>query len=207
MRNLFCLLLAWFSLGTTPLHAGVYEDILVAANDGRTEEVIGLLRRGLDVNTSAPDGSTLLLIAARNGNLALADFLLTNRASTAKPNRYGDTPILLAASQGHKEMLVRLIDAGAAINAKGWAPLHYAIFSGHLEIAQVLLTRGADSELRAPNGRTALMLGAQTGNAAAVKLLLQTGASPEAKDYDGLTAEAIARQKQFNDVAELLKQK
>lgn len=206
MRNAFYILVAYFFISAHSVHAGVYDDILVAANDGRTEDVIGFLRRGLDVNTSAQDGSTLLLIAARSGNLPLADFLLANRASIAKPNRYGDTPVLLAAGQGHAQMVLRLIEAGADINAKGWTPLHYAVFSNHLDIVKLLLARGADLELRAPNGRTALMLATQTGNTDAVKLLLHAGANPGTLDYDGLTAEAIARQKQFTSIADLLKQ-
>lgn len=207
MRKLIYLLMVCLFAGAHPVRAGVYDDILVAANDGRTDDVIGLLRRGLDVNTTAPDGSSLLLIAARSGNLALADFLLANRANVAKPNRFGDTPLLLASSQGHLQMVTRLIDAGGNINAKGWTPLHYAVFSNQLDIAKLLLARGADLELRAPNGRTALMLAVQTGNTDAVKLLLHAGANPSAQDFDGLTAEAIARQKQFNSLADLVKQK
>jgi ankyrin repeat protein len=48
------------------------------------------------------------------------------------------------------------------------------------------------------------MLAAQAGKREFAKLLLEAGANISAQDYAGLTAEAIARLKQFNDVAELL---
>lgn len=208
MRNLL-FILYWVALLTGgKALAGVYDDVLSAAENNRTEEVISLLRRGLDVNTADRDGSTLLAIAARTGNLALTDFLTANRANVRKANRFGDTALHLAISQGHLPIVQRLVASGADLNPTGWTPLHYAVLtSSHpssMEIAKLLLKHGADPELRAPNGRTALMLAAQAGKAEFAKLLLKSGANISAQDYAGLTAESIARQKQFSDVAELL---
>ena len=56
--------------------AGAYDDILGAANRGDSTAVIDLLKRGMDVNTADQSGSTLLMIAARNGSQALLEALL-----------------------------------------------------------------------------------------------------------------------------------
>lgn len=184
--------------------AGVYEDILAAAENNRTEEVVSLLRRGVDVNTTDRDGSSLLLIAARTGNLELTEFLLNNRASIRKPNRYGDTPLHLAVSQGHAPVVQKLIAGGAELNPAGWTPLHYAVFGNHLEIARMLLKHGAELEPRAPNGRTALHLTAQLGRSEMAKLLLSAGADRNAKDFDGLNALDIARKMDFSDLKSIL---
>lgn len=204
MRKLIILLICYVFLLQQPAWGGVYEDILAAAENGRNDEVISLLRRGMDVNTTDREGSTLLVIAARTGNLDLADFLLNNRASTLKPNRYGDTALHLAVSQQHIKLVERLIDAGAELNPSGWTPLHYAVFSDRADICSLLLKHGADIELRAPNSRTALMLAAQLGRLEIAKLLIEEDADVDEKDADGLTSEEIARQKGFGDIVALL---
>lgn len=189
----------------SPVFAGVYDDIIVAANNNQTEQVIDLLNRGLDVNTADRDGTTLLGIAARMGNLDLVDYLLKSRASMIKRNRYGDTPILLATSQGHPKVVTRLLDFGAELNPQsGWAPLHYAILTGKEDLVRLLLSKGAKTELRAPNGRTAVMLAAMTGHSGISGLLLQVGADLSAKDFDGKTSSTIADEKGFKELSALL---
>lgn len=185
-------------------YAGVYEDILFAANEKNTDQVVSLLQRGLDVNTADRDGSTLLLIAARTGNVELASFLLKNRASHSRANRYGDTPLLAAAAQGQIAVAEQLIAAGAGINPKGWTPLHYASYGNHAELLKLLLGKGAQVDAVAPNGYTALMMAAISGQNDALKVLLGAGADPGLKNADGLGASDLARQKGFDAAAELI---
>jgi uncharacterized protein len=202
--KLLFICIAMATLLSVRVEAGVYDDILVAANNGQTEQVIDFLRRGLDVNTTDREGATLLLIAARTGNLGLAQFLVANRASLMRPNRYGDTALHLAASQGHIQMVKLLVDSGAEINSSGWTPLQYAIYSGHLEIASYLIDKGADLEARAPNGRTVLMLAAQMGRQDAAEKLIRAGAKVDVKDFDQKGPADIAREKGFSALADYL---
>jgi ankyrin repeat protein len=205
MRKQLILWIAAALIASFPVRAGVYDDILLAANDGRTDEVVGLLRRGLDVNTTDRDGSTLMMIAARTGNPDLTEFLLNNRGSLERRNRFGDTALLLAVSQNHDVIVRRLVKAGAAINPEGWTPLHYAVHGNRIETARFLVAQGAKLDLRAPNGRTALMLAAQSGQLDTVRWLLGAGADSSLNDYEGKSALDIAREKGFNDIAEYLK--
>ena len=58
-----------------------------------------------------------------------------------------ETPLHVAAKQGHMEVIQCLIQCGADVNVKDnddWTPLHYAYENGHLQIVQVLIENGAD---------------------------------------------------------------
>jgi uncharacterized protein len=185
--------------------AGSYEDILVAARDDRTEIVIDLVRRGMDPNTSDRSGTTLLMLAARNGNDVLLEFLLKNRCNILKQNSYGDTAIGIAALRGHLATVRRLADAGASLGGNGWNPLHYAAFSGHADIARFLLERGAPVDGRAPNRQTALMLAAKNGHMDVVRLLPEANAGLELTDADGATALDLAGKAGNTAIVELLR--
>lgn len=183
---------------------GAYEDILVAARDDRAEVVIGLVRRGMDPNTSDADGSTLLMYAARHGNPELMEFLLKSRANVRKKNRYGDTAASLAALGGHLQMVRRLVEAGAELAGPGWNPLHYAAFGGHAEVVRYLISMQAPLDDRAPNRQTALMLAARNGHLDVVRLLVDADADMDLEDGEGNTALGIARKAGNRDVADYL---
>jgi uncharacterized protein len=185
--------------------AGAYEDALIAARDDRTEAVIDLVERGLDPNTSNPSGTTLLMMAAENGNAQLVESLLTLRAKVSMQNRYGDTAIALAALSGHDAAVRRLADAGAQLDGPGWGALHYAAFNGHAEIVRYLIAKGARLNLRAPNRLTALMLAARNGHEDVVKILLGAGADPNVCDLEGNTAIDIALKAGNENIAGFLR--
>jgi ankyrin repeat protein len=67
----------------------------------------------------------------------------------------GLTPFLLAARQGHRDVVMRLLDVGADINhqaAEGSSPLLIATINGHFDLGLELLERGADPNLPAHSG-------------------------------------------------------
>lgn len=60
----------------------------------------------------------------------------------------GTTALMLAASQGHTELVQVLIDAGADVNARdftGWTALHGAAYKGSSKVVLLLLEHGAVS--------------------------------------------------------------
>ena len=55
-----------------------------------------------------------------------------------------------AAEEGNIEAVKQHLAAGADVNAKryGWTPLHYAVYYGHKEIAELLIAKSADVNAR-----------------------------------------------------------
>ncbi|NXS56300.1 ILK kinase, partial [Brachypteracias leptosomus] len=61
-------------------------------------------------------------------------------------NRGDDTPLHLAASHGHRDIVQKLVQFKADINAvneHGNTPLHYSCFWGHDQVAEDLVASGA----------------------------------------------------------------
>ena len=198
------IVLALLAMLMPPAWAGSYDNILVAARDNRTQEVMQLLMRGMDPNTSDRSGTTLLMYAAGNGNVELIDFLVRARCNLGKPNQYGDTAIGLAALRGHIQAVQRLQEAGAPLDGRNWNPLHYAAFSGHEDIVRLLVGRKAPLDARAPNRQTALMLAARNGHEGVVHLLVEAGADPGLTDDEGRNARDIAAAGNHRAIAEYL---
>ncbi len=186
-------------------HGGAYEDILTAASNDDTATVVSLLQRGMDVNTADRAGNTLLMIASRSGNIPLVKSLLASRANVYRRNQHGDTALLMAAIKPDVEAARLLIEHGAELNPSGWAPLHYAMFSGSRDMTAVLIAKGAKIDAPAPNGQTALMLAVKFGKLELVQLLVEAGAKKDLADPDGLTAIGLAKKQDHSDIVTYLR--
>jgi uncharacterized protein len=187
-------------LGTA--RAGAYEDILAGAEHNQIDVVVSLIELGLDPNTATPDGTTLLMTAARNGYLDMVDTLLTRHANHLIQNKFGDTALTLAALGGHPAVVRRLLEMGGPQeNRDGWTPLHYAAFGGHLDVAKFLASRGAGIDVRAPNSQTALMLAARAGHLEVVQWLVGMNADLSVLDRKDRTALDIALANKHTAVA------
>lgn len=204
MRNLLTALLLYAFSGV--VQAGAYDDILVAAKNDDTATVIGLLQRGMDVNTADQTGTTLLMIASRNGNMPLLQALLARRASVNRRNQHGDTALLMAALKPAPDAAKLLIDNGADLDPIGWTPLHYAVFSGSKAIAGLLIAKGAKVDSRAPNGHTPLMLAVKQGKLELVQQLVNADADIYLLDYDGLTVIDLAKKLHQTDIVKYLRE-
>jgi ankyrin repeat protein len=154
--------------------------LMRAARVGNIEAVKALLDHGADPNVKENfRGQTALMWAAAEGHADVIQALLAKGAEpnvrsydrdTKLPNMEAGTPnapiyrggltaLTFAARQGQIEAAEALIDGHADINAKdadGNSPLVLAILNNHYDLAQMLLGRGADVNVAANNGRTAL---------------------------------------------------
>jgi ankyrin repeat protein len=206
VRNYFRrLLYLVVSLGVSIASAGSYEDYFSAIVQDNASAVQSLLTRGFDANTLDPKGMHGLFLAIREPSPKVADVLIqwpkTNvEFRTAKD----ESPLMMAALKGQLELVKKLVDRGADVNKTGWTPLHYAATGGHLEIMRVLLDRYAYIDAESPNGTTPLMMAAQYGSAAAVKLLLEAGADPTLRNRLGLNAIDFASKANRQESAELI---
>jgi hemoglobin len=89
-----------------------------------------LIRRGADVNRPrGPEAQTPLHMAARRGNLAIAQALLDGGAALEAQDKKGETPLRRAVNCGHPEFVSLLLAYGADVNARdkqGRTPLQAA---------------------------------------------------------------------------------
>ncbi len=119
-------------------------------------------------------------------------------------SRNGDTALMVAALQPEPAMAIALIDRGAQINRPGWTALHYAATSGSLDIIRRLLEESAFIDAESPNRTTPLMMAARSGHADAAKLLLAEGADFTLRNELGLGAADFARAQGHRELANYL---
>jgi hypothetical protein len=105
-------------------------------------------------------------------------------------NRRGRTQLHICAENGLTSSVKRLlsirnINVNVKDDRKGWTPLHYAAWKGHVEIARLLLQNGAEVNVRSNGGSTPLHCSAWNGHVDILHLLVENGADLEAQDNDG----------------------
>jgi ankyrin repeat protein len=151
--------------------------------------------------------ATPLHDAARVGDVAQAGAIIMDDPSSLNvKDLYGFTPLSIAAQEGHVEVVSLLVDKGAAIEAKAnyrGAPASTAAFYSNPATMKVLAVKG----MVEPVGATPLYIAAKEGHLAVVKLLLEKGASIDAKAEDACTPLWIAAFYGHADVVTLLLEK
>jgi ankyrin repeat protein len=109
---------------------------------------------------------------------------------------------MIAAYKANKPAVLALLEKGAAVNRKGWTPLHYAAAAGDNEIVKMLMDKSAQLDALSPNGTTPMMMAARNGHILTVKLLLDAGADATLKNQRGMTAIDFARANGHKDIVE-----
>ena len=97
----------------------------------------------------------------------------------------GRTALMLAAKLSSREVVKKLLSAGAEINdrnSNGGTALMYSAIRGDSETLMLLLDHGADVNLTAKFGWTALMVAAAKGHAEIISILLNHGAEVNTRD-------------------------
>jgi ankyrin repeat protein len=204
ISRLLAVLATALLLHSASVRAGAYDDLIAAANRDDTAAVTALIERGMDVNTVDSQGNTLLMIAARERNKALIDYLLKHKAGVRKVNRFGDSALMLSSLGGDLESVRLLVLANADINPQGWTPLMYAAYNGHAEVAAHLVEKGASIDAQSASGMTALMVAAKNGHFAVADLLINNRADASKKDQSGLTAIDHAAKGRNTRIAEMI---
>ncbi len=135
---------------------------------------------------SASDDKTIFS-AIRNNDLAALKSFTAHHENVNLRGPRDTTPLMYAAAYGSLQSMKILLKAGAdadAVNAFGATALMWSV--SQPEKVKLLLDRKANVNVKAKDGRTALMLAALSpGSDRVVDLLLAHGADPKAKAEDG----------------------
>ena len=166
-------------IGYSSSIAGSYNDFIAAVTFDQPESIEKLLVRGFDPNTPNEKGVPGLLVAIQSPSPKSAMLLAKNPMTNVNAsNQHGETALMLAAINNQLELAKVLIERGADANKPGWTPLHYAATRGHREMMRLLIENDAYIDSEAANGNTPLMMAASSAPPLAVKLLLEEGADP-----------------------------
>jgi ankyrin repeat protein len=116
---------------------------------------------------------------AETGNVAaVAQDLSTNSYDLNLPDDAGRTPLHLAATHCHINVVVLLLNKGAKVDSKaggGATPLHLAAQAGCMDVVNLLLAKGAKVNARDDQKRTPLVRAEQWHQDAIVQLLRAHG--------------------------------
>lgn len=143
--------------------------------------------------------------AAHDGDLYRLSRLI---GAGAEPNRTdydGRSPLHLAASKGHGDITVFLIQRGVEINARdkfGYTPLLEAVKNGHDHVASLLVEAGA--LLGIDNDGTCLCEAVAKRDLEYLRRLLANGINPNSKNYDFRTPLHLAASEGLYPISVLL---
>jgi hemoglobin len=108
-------------VGDSPLYTVANHYVDRAERMAESGKIVAeiLIRRGADVNRPAGVGDqTPLHMAARRGNVAVAQALLAAGAAVEARDKQGETPLRRAVNCGHTEFVSLLLAHGADVNTR-----------------------------------------------------------------------------------------
>uniref|UniRef100_I3IVU9 Ankyrin 3 n=1 Tax=Oreochromis niloticus TaxID=8128 RepID=I3IVU9_ORENI len=187
--------------GFTPLY--------MAAQENHLEVVRFLLENSASQSIATEDGFTPLAVALQQGHDQVVSLLLEN--DTKGKVRLPALHIAARKDDTKAAALLLQNDHNADVESKvsknadsGFTPLHIAAHYGNINVATLLLNRGAAVDFMARNDITPLHVAAKRGNSNMVKLLLDRGAKIDAKTKDGLTPLHCGARSGHEQVVEIL---
>ncbi|XP_059386488.1 ankyrin-3-like isoform X4 [Carassius carassius] len=189
--------------GFTPLY--------MAAQENHLDVIKFLLDNGSSQSIATEDGFTPLAVALQQGHDQVVSLLLEN--DTKGKVRLPALHIAARKDDTKAAALLLQNDNNADVESKmmvnrttesGFTPLHIAAHYGNINVATLLLNRGAAVDFKARNDITPLHVASKRGNANMVRLLLERGARIDARTKDGLTPLHCGARSGHEQVVELL---
>lgn len=152
------------------------ERLLWSLIEKSEEDLQWALRNGANVNLSSPSGSRPLHVAALVDSAWLIDILIDSKATVNQKDNSGFTPLMVAA------------------------------LNGKTDAARVLLSKGADPNMKRPSsGQTALHVAMNSGSRKVVRVLLDADVDINAQTSDrGFTPLHLAAVLNAEDLARVL---
>lgn len=164
------------------------------------EQLDDYISKGADVNAKGRDLVNILM--GKDLELMKAVINVKSDQETKDLGNSDISPVMYALKGGNFEVIQKLLDNGADVNAHdsaGNTVLIYACrFKADENIIKMLVKYGANVNARDNNWKSVLMYACQNDNVEILKILVQAGANVNAKMEDGTTALIIAAQENPN---------
>ncbi|XP_072034633.1 uncharacterized protein [Amphiura filiformis] len=176
---------------STPLHQ--------ATLNGNIELVTYLVERGADIRALDVNNVSPMMQAAHCGFKDCVQYLLAMGLHVGIPfqkylsdkDNEGNTALHLAVGNRHIDVARALIERGAPVNCKkstnGFTPLHQAAIIGEEQLAQMLIDKGAETEIHDNEQMTPLHRSAMYNRVDTILLLIRQGLYLDSKDEDNFT--------------------
>ena len=165
--------------------------LIIAAEEGSTEDVLSLIKNGANVNAKTDEGVTSLMYASQNGYLEVVQILIYNGADVNAVPNDGSSALIAATRFNHVDVMDTLIRHGAEVDKKnndGYTALMYAVEYNYFIPVDMLLFYGADVNVTKTNSTTLLMIACENAYKDIVELLINKGADIFSSDEKEQTA-------------------
>ncbi|XP_049331691.1 transient receptor potential cation channel, subfamily N, member 1 [Astyanax mexicanus] len=205
----------------------------VAARYGALQMMRALTEEGADLTWRSKVGETPLHVAVHHCHAHMVEAILNSLSSersreeaelcVRQENQSGETALHLAAELKNETVhrdeedvvIIRTLmeynaDITAATRQMGETPLHYCARVGNAAVLQEMLDNVPSSRLQSAinkhskNGRSPLLLAAERGHTAVVRVLLENSARVDVFDEEGIAALHLAAEQGHDDIADIL---
>ncbi|KAL9233701.1 hypothetical protein vseg_008661 [Gypsophila vaccaria] len=181
----------------------IYNNLL----EGKDPNILKHVESDITTHISKQEAELALKVnnTAYHGDLYQLKSFIRAGADPKKTDYDGRSPLHLAASNGHEEIVQFLIHEGADVNALdnfGTTPLLEAVKNGHDKVADLLRKEGATLDIK--DVGSVLCAAVARGDIEFLKRLLSNGINPNSNDYDHRTPLHVAASQGLYLVAKML---
>jgi len=179
-----------------------------ALRAGSYPQVKECLESNVDVLARDSDGNTCMHLATKSGNAEMAELLLDHKANIDDLDQNGYSPLMIAVSERHKQLISTLLMKKARLNFKSkdteQTALMIAICNGIPEVAEKLIFSGAAVKGFDKEGNTTLLHAAEFGYSSLVNILIGKGVNVNCANKKGITPLTAAIRNGHVDCAAIL---
>ncbi|XP_071105461.1 uncharacterized protein [Haliotis cracherodii] len=179
--------------------------VLHLACQGGNKAIVQHLVSPSNINTSAHNGQTPVMMSALKGHQSVFHLLISKQAVLTLVDKDGNSAFHHACLGGNKAIVQHLVSP-SNINTRGYhglTPVMMAAVKGHQSVFDLLVSKEADLTLVDKEGNSALHLACGGGNKAIVQHLVSPS-NINTRGQNGLTPVMMAAVKGHQSVFDLL---